>query len=57
MLYSSTRNDQIRVSAAQAISRGISPEGGLFVPTELPTVDESFLRELLPLSYPERAKA
>ena len=56
MLYSSTRNDQIRVSAAQAISRGISPEGGLFVPTELPTVDESFLRELLPLSYPERAK-
>ena len=56
MLYSSTRNDQIRVTAAQAISQGISPEGGLFVPTELPAVDENFLQKLLPLSYTERAK-
>ncbi len=56
MQYSSTRDDQIRVSAAQAISRGISPEGGLFVPTELPAVNEDFLRALLSLSYPERAK-
>ena len=56
MQYSSTRDDRIRVSAAQAISRGISPEGGLFVPTELPAVNEDFLRALLPLSYSERAK-
>lgn len=56
MQYSSTRNNQIHVSASQAISRGISPEGGLFVPTELPVADDHFLRELLPLSYPERAK-
>lgn len=56
MQYSSTRDDRIRVSAAQAISRGISPEGGLFVPTDLPAVNEDFLRALLPLSYPERAK-
>ncbi len=56
MQYSSTRDHQIRVSAAQAIARGISPEGGLFVPTELPTVDAAFLQELLPLSYAERAK-
>ena len=32
MQYSSTRDAHIHVSAAQAISRGISPEGGLFVP-------------------------
>ena len=56
MQYSSTRDDRIRVSAAQAISRGISPEGGLFVPTDLPAVNEDFLRALLPLSYSERAK-
>ena len=56
MQYSSTRDAHIHVSAAQAISRGISPEGGLFVPETIPSVDETFLRELMPLSYPERAK-
>lgn len=56
MQYSSTRDHQIRVSAAQAIAQGISPEGGLFVPMELPAVDTAFLQALLPLSYAERAK-
>ena len=32
MLYTSTRNNKIRVTAAQAIAQGISEEGGLFVP-------------------------
>ena len=31
MLYTSTRDKSIRVSAAQAIAQGISNEGGLFV--------------------------
>ena len=31
MKFSSTRNAQCRVDAAQAIVQGISPEGGLFV--------------------------
>ena len=34
MLYTSTRNNKIRVTAAQAIAQGISEEGGLFVPVE-----------------------
>ncbi len=29
MLYTSTRDNSIRVSAAQAIAQGISEEGGL----------------------------
>ena len=29
MLYTSTRNNKIRVTAAQAIAQGISEEGGL----------------------------
>ena len=37
MLYTSTRDNSIRVTAAQAIAQGISEEGGLFVPVELPT--------------------
>ena len=38
MNYTSTRNNQISVTAAQAIAGGISPEGGLYVPTALPTL-------------------
>ena len=36
MLYTSTRDNSIRVTASQAIAQGISEEGGLFVPCELP---------------------
>lgn len=56
MNYTSTRDRSVRVTAAQAISQGISPEGGLFVPEHFPLLGEKELRALLPLSYPERAK-
>lgn len=56
MNYTSTRDRSVRVTAAQAISKGISPEGGLFVPEYFPLLGEEKLRALLPLSYPERAK-
>lgn len=36
MMYNSTRNSQVEVPSAQAIAQGISSEGGLFVPRELP---------------------
>ena len=55
MEYTSTRNNQIRVTAAQAIAGGISPEGGLYVPTALPTLTMADIAELVPLSYKERA--
>lgn len=35
-MYTSTRNNQLRVSASQAILQGISEEGGLFLPITLP---------------------
>lgn len=38
MMYKSTRDPDIRLSAAQAIVQGISPEGGLFVPESMPNV-------------------
>lgn len=57
MNYTSTRNNQICVTAAQAISRGISPEGGLYVPTSLPTLTMADVEALVPLSYKERATA
>ena len=36
MKYNSTTNKNIVVSASQAIAQGISSDGGLFVPMEIP---------------------
>ncbi len=36
MQYQSTRNNQLRLDAHQAILKGISDDGGLFVPNETP---------------------
>lgn len=56
MLYTSTRNNEIRVTAAQAIAQGISEEGGLFVPVELPHFSMDTVREMMEMSYIDRAK-
>lgn len=39
MLYHSTRNDDIRVDSAQAVLEGLAPDGGLYVPCEIPAFD------------------
>lgn len=56
MNYTSTRNDSLSVSSAYAIANGISAEGGLFVPTDIPKVNEEFIDSLVPLTYIERAR-
>lgn len=56
MLYNSTQNANEVVSSAQAISQGISKDGGLFVPQEFPKYDENTFRELLKTDYKGRAK-
>ena len=56
MLYNSTENKNEVVSAAQAIAQGISKDGGLFVPQELPVYTEDTFKSLLPKTYNERAK-
>ena len=40
LFYKSTRNSSIRVSASQAILKGLSDEGGLFIPERIPTLDK-----------------
>lgn len=57
MYYNSTRDNSCRVTAAQAISRGISSEGGLFVPEALPQLSMDELQGLVGKSYNEKAKA
>lgn len=54
LYYSSTRNAKDRVTASQAILKGLADDGGLFVPSEIPALDVS-LKELADMSYQETA--
>ncbi len=54
MKYLSTRNSKIRVEASEAILKGLSDDGGLFVPEEMPTLRKS-LKELATMNYRETA--
>jgi threonine synthase len=56
MLYTSTRNKNIKVTASQAIAQGISEEGGLFVPCELPQFSLDQIGKMVSMPYTERAK-
>ena len=56
MLYTSTRDNSIRITAAQAIAQGISKEGGLFVPCELPQFSLDKIKGMAAMSYIDRAK-
>ena len=57
MNYVSTRDTAVKVSASQAITKGISAEGGLFVPDNLPKVAISEIEKLAGLDYIGRAKS
>jgi len=56
MLYHSTRNKEISVTAAQAIKQGLSVEGGLFVPESFPGISITDINHLADMKYTERAK-
>ena len=55
MFYNSTRNSDIKVSSAEAITQGISAEGGLFVPESIPSVTMDEVKNLGAMSYADRA--
>ena len=57
MNYRSTRDKNLPLTAAQTIARGLSREGGLFVPESVPQITPDFLDRLMPLSYAERSAA
>lgn len=54
ILYSSTRNASEKVTASQAILKGLADDGGLFVPEQIPTLDVSF-KELADMTYQQTA--
>ncbi len=55
MEYISTRNSVIKVKSSEAIKKGISDEGGLFVPAEIPVIELSDIEKISAKSYVERA--
>jgi len=56
MKYCSTRDKKISISSAEAIKKGISEEGGLFVPETIPAMTAEEISALSELGYVERAK-
>ena len=55
MLYNSTRNSNVKVSSAEAITQGISAEGGLFVPESIPTLTLDEVKSIGDMKYADRA--
>lgn len=55
MQYLSTRDKQIKLSSAEAIKKGLSVEGGLFVPEQIPNMEPHEIEGLAEQSYNERA--
>ena len=54
LYYRSTRDDNVRVTASEAILKGLSDDGGLFVPEKIPSLDIPLAR-LKELTYQETA--
>ena len=54
VLYNSTRSTGAPVKASEAILKGLSDDGGLFVPDHIPALDKS-LKELSEMDYKQVA--
>ena len=54
LFYRSTRNENVMLTASEAILQGLSDEGGLFVPERIPVLNVS-LSEIAGMDYQETA--
>lgn len=54
VMYQSTRSTGKKVTASQAILKGLADDGGLFVPDAIPQLDVS-LDEIAKMNYQETA--
>ena len=52
--YIGTRNKDIKMKASQAILKGICPDGGLFIPDEMPVMDKT-IDDLAKMDYRDLA--
>ena len=56
MQFISTRTGDASIGAAEAILRGLAPDGGLYVPECLPRLSLEDIDALRPLTYAQRAR-
>lgn len=54
LLYQSTRSKGVKVTASQAVLKGLADDGGLFVPEKIPGLDIS-IEDIAGMSYKETA--
>ena len=57
MLYYSTKNKHNTATLEQAVTRGVAPDGGLYLPQRLPRLPKAFLRNMSAMSLQEVAYA
>ena len=57
MLYHSTNNYQHTARLEQAVTKGLAPDGGLYVPDSLPHLPKAVLRNMSAMSLQELAYA
>ncbi len=53
MYYYSTNNHNHQVSFREAVLNGLAPDGGLYMPSEIPKPDKFFIKSLQNLTFPE----
>ena len=57
MFYHSTNDHQHTASLEKAVTKGLAPDGGLYMPDSLPRLPKAFLRNMSAMSLPELAYA
>lgn len=55
VLYESTRSSNEGIPSAEAIKKGLSPDGGLYVPQKMDKITPGEINELVNLPYTQRA--
>ena len=56
MNYKSTRDNSISIKSSEAIAKGLSEEGGLFVPESIPAISLPNIKYMADMTYCERAE-
>ena len=57
MNYISTRNNQINFSSEEVLNYGLAPDGGLFIPKEIPKFSIGDIKNLKNQSNTNKTKA
>ena len=57
MPYYSTNNHQSKATLEQAVTKGLAPDGGLYMPEKLPRLPKAFIRNMGAMTLQDMAYA